>query len=133
MQHLKVLFVVFSCLLASQISGVEAQRRKGALGLGKLFQMAKQFPESCQAECAENELPIQVLVESDADCPDLESGGWSSLSNAVKPWRFCGTEVSIHFQKIVHNHSHIKSPLEYENLSILRIDQESGIQELCQS
>ena len=132
MQHLKVLFIV-SCLLGSQINGAEAQRRRGALGLGKLFQMAKQFPESCQAECAENELPIQVLVESDADCPDLESGGWSSLSNAVKPWRFCGIEVSIHFQKIVHNQSHIKAPLEYENLSILRIDQESGIQELCQS
>ena len=100
MQHLKVLFVVVSCLLASQINGAEAQRRKGALGLGKLFQMAKQFPESCQAECSETELPIQVLVESDADCPDLENGGWSSLSNAVKPWRFCGTEVSINFQKI---------------------------------
>ena len=104
MQHLKVLFVV-SCLLASQINGAEAQRRRGALGLGKLFQMAKQFPESCQAECAENELPIQVLVESDADCPDLESGGWSSLSNAVKPWRFCGTEVCINFHEIVHKHS----------------------------
>ena len=101
MQHLRVLFVVASCLLASQINVAEAQRRKGALGLGKLFQMAKQFPESCQAECSETELPIQVLVESGADCPDLENGGWSSLSNVVKPWRFCGTEVSINFQKIL--------------------------------
>ena len=71
MQHLKVFFVVASFLLASQINVAEAQRRKGALGLGKLFQMAKQFPESCQAECSETELPIQVLVESDADRPDM--------------------------------------------------------------
>ena len=115
MQLLKVLVVVISCLLAFSFHGAEAQHRRGGRGLGKLFQIAKKFPETCQAECAENELPIQVLVESETDCPDLQNGDWSSLSNAVKPWQFCSTEVSNFFERSIKNSKSNK------NLRLFRI------------